>query len=89
MKPKVSEALKLYSIVSNEAINAVLIREEDTTQLLAYYISKALLALETRYSDMEKLTPALITTSRKLRLYFYAQYFYAYTIHVLTNFPLR
>ncbi|XP_022871367.1 uncharacterized protein LOC111390542 [Olea europaea var. sylvestris] len=83
-KPKPGEILQLYLAVSNEAISPVLIREEGTTQLPIYYTSKALLSMETRYPDMEKLTLALITASKKLRLYFQA-----HTIHVLTNFLLR
>ncbi|XP_022848768.1 uncharacterized protein LOC111371087 [Olea europaea var. sylvestris] len=83
-KPKPGNILQLYLVVSNEAISTVLIREEETTQLLVYYTSKALLSLETRYPGMEKLALALITASRKLR-----PYFQAHTIHVLTNFPLR
>ncbi|XP_022874289.1 uncharacterized protein LOC111393127 [Olea europaea var. sylvestris] len=83
-KPKPSEIFQLYLAISNEAISAVLIREEGMTQLPIYYTSKALLSPETRYPDMEKLALALITTSRKLR-----PYFQAHTIHVLTNFPLR
>ncbi|XP_022880896.1 uncharacterized protein LOC111398193 [Olea europaea var. sylvestris] len=83
-KPKPSEILQLYLAVSNEAISAVLTREEGTTQLPVYYTSKALLSSETRYPNMEKLALALITTFKKLR-----PYFQAHTIHVLTNFPLR
>lgn len=49
-----------------------------------HYISKALLAVETRYPDMEKLALALITTSRKLK-----PYFQAHAIEVLTNFPFK
>lgn len=39
---------------------------------------------ETHYPNIEKLALALIVVSRKLR-----PYFQVYTIHVLTNFPLR
>ncbi|XP_022856263.1 uncharacterized protein LOC111377401 [Olea europaea var. sylvestris] len=83
-KSKPGEILQLYLAVSNEAISAVLIREEWTTQLPVYYTNKALLSPKTRYHDMEKLALALITASRKLRTYFQA-----HTIHVLTNLPLR
>ncbi|XP_022853497.1 uncharacterized protein LOC111374967 [Olea europaea var. sylvestris] len=83
-KSKPDEILQLYLVVSNKAISAVLIREERTTQLLIYYTSKALLSLETRYPDMQKLVLALITASKKLR-----PHFQAHTIHVLTNFSLR
>lgn len=49
-----------------------------------YFISKALLSTKTRYSHLEKAILALVTTIRKLRLYFEA-----YTIHMITNHPLR
>lgn len=45
---------------------------------------QALLAIETRYPDMEKLALALITAFQKLR-----PYFQAHAIEVLTNFPLK
>ncbi|XP_022895224.1 uncharacterized protein LOC111409403 [Olea europaea var. sylvestris] len=83
-KPHPDESLLLYLAVSDVAVSAVLTREENERQLPVYYISKALLPAETRYSDMEKLALALITASRKLR-----PYFQAHSIQVLTNFPLR
>lgn len=84
MKPKAGKALQLYLAVSNEAISTALIREEDATYLPIYYLSKALLVPKTHYCDMDELTLALITASRKLR-----PYFQPYEIHVLTNFPIR
>ncbi|XP_022852274.1 uncharacterized protein LOC111373911 [Olea europaea var. sylvestris] len=83
-KPHPDESLLLYLAVSDVAVSAVLTREENERQLPVYYISKALLPAETRYSDMEKLALALITASRKLR-----PYFQAHSIQILTNFPLR
>ena len=49
-----------------------------------YHMSKRLLNTETRYSKLEKLTLVLVIASRKLR-----PNFYAYSIEVLTNYPLR
>ncbi|XP_022880710.1 uncharacterized protein LOC111397978 [Olea europaea var. sylvestris] len=83
-KPKPQESLLLYLAVSDEAVSAVIVREEDEHQLPVYYVSKALLPTETRYPGMEKLALALITASRKLRLYIQA-----HSIEVLTNFPLK
>lgn len=83
-RPKPEEALQLYLVVSNEALSAVLIREEGNTQLFVYYISKALLVPETHYPDMKKLALALTMAFRKLK-----PHFQAHTINVLTNFPLR
>ncbi|XP_022865955.1 uncharacterized protein LOC111385772 [Olea europaea var. sylvestris] len=83
-KPEPRESLLLYLAVSDKAVSAVLVREENEHQLPVYYISKALLLAETRYPDMEKLAIALITASRKLR-----PHFQAHSIEVLTNFPLK
>ncbi|XP_022849909.1 uncharacterized protein LOC111372001 [Olea europaea var. sylvestris] len=83
-KPQPDESLLLYLAVSDVAVSAVLIREENKRQLPVYYISKTLLPAETCYPDMEKLALALITASRKLR-----PYFQAHSIQVLTNFPLK
>ncbi|XP_022891636.1 uncharacterized protein LOC111406442 [Olea europaea var. sylvestris] len=69
-KPQPREPLLLYLAISDEAISAVLVREENTHQLPVYYISKALLPAEARYPDMEKLALSLVTASRKLRPYF-------------------
>lgn len=48
-------------------------------QLPVYYVSKELLAAETRYPDMEKVALSFVTISRKLRLYFYAHIIYKYS----------
>lgn len=60
----------LYLAMSRWATDLILIREEAETQHLVYYTSKALLDAEIRYSMMEKLALALVTTSLKLRPYF-------------------
>ncbi|KAL5785135.1 hypothetical protein ACOSQ2_007527 [Xanthoceras sorbifolium] len=83
-KPKEGETLLLYLAVSETAVSAVLIREEDGKQLPVYYISKTLLDAETRYTQLEKLALALVTAARKLR-----PYFQCHTISVLTEFPLK
>ena len=46
--PKNGETLYLYLAVSDRAVSAVLIREEDRVQWPVYYVSKALLDAETR-----------------------------------------
>ncbi|XP_022881099.1 uncharacterized protein LOC111398433 [Olea europaea var. sylvestris] len=65
-KPQPEESLLLYLVVSDVAVSAILVREENDHQLPVYYDSKVLLPTETRYPDMEKLALALITASRKL-----------------------
>ena len=70
LKPKDDETLFLYLAVSDTAVSIVLVREEEGSQHLVYYVSKALLDAETRYSRLEKLALALIVAARKLRPYF-------------------
>ncbi|XP_074326953.1 uncharacterized protein LOC141664894 [Apium graveolens] len=82
--PKARETLVLYLAVSDFAVSAVLVREENGIQLLVYYVSKRLADAETRYTSLEKLAYALILASRKLR-----PYFQAHKIEVRTSYPLR
>ncbi|XP_074352696.1 uncharacterized protein LOC141691843 [Apium graveolens] len=82
--PKEGETLVLYLAVSDFAVSAVLVREEDSIYLPVYYVSKRLADAETRYTSLEKLAYALILASRKLR-----PYFQAHRIEVRTSYPLR
>ena len=83
-KPIDHERFFLYLGVSDRAVSAVLIREENGTQLPVYYVSKALLDTESRYSNMEKLVLALVMSARKLR-----PYFQGHPITVYSAYPLR
>ena len=69
-KPKDNKTLLMYLAVSNTAVSAILFREENDRQYPVYYVSKALLDAETRYSRLEKLALALVVAVRKLRPYF-------------------
>ena len=77
------EKLYLYLAASQEAVSAALVREEEKVQWHVYYMNKRLLDAKTRYPELEKLAPALVVASRKLR-----PYFHAHSIKVLTNYPL-
>ena len=83
-KPKDGEQLYIYLAVSEGAISAVLVREEDGKQFPVYYVSKSLLDAETRYTQLEKLALAFITAARKLR-----PYFQCHPITVYTTYPLK
>ena len=61
-----------------------MIREEEKVQKPVYYASRVLRRAKKRYPPMEKLSFALVTAARKLKLYFQA-----HTIVVLTDKPLR
>ena len=81
--PILGEELFLYLAVSQHVISAVVVRVEGIQHLAIFYVSKTLLGAETRYLPLEKLALALMMASRKL-----SHYFHAYTIIVLTSFPL-
>lgn len=81
---KVGEALSLYLATSDGTISTVLIREEGRRQFPAYFISRALKGLETRYQPLEKLTLALVNAARRLW-----PYIRAHPIRVFTDHPLQ
>ena len=81
-RPK--EELYLYIAVSQAAISAALVREEEGLQRPVYFINRAFQGVEERYPRMEKLAFALVTAARKLK-----PYFQAHTIIVLTDQPLK
>ncbi|XP_057760005.1 uncharacterized protein LOC130980330 [Arachis stenosperma] len=83
-KPKDSEAMYLYLAVADEALATVLIREEGKTQQPIYFVSKALQGAELKYSKLEKLAYALLTSSRRLR-----QYFQGHRVVVRTDQAIR
>ncbi|KAJ9544554.1 hypothetical protein OSB04_024261 [Centaurea solstitialis] len=83
-KPIEGESLQLYLAVSNNAVSAVLVREDDQQQHPIYYISKSFLNAETRYTSMEKLLLGLVTAAKKLR-----HYFESHQIIVVTNYPVK
>ncbi|XP_025647205.1 uncharacterized protein [Arachis hypogaea] len=66
-KSKVGEPLYLYLAITDEALAAVLVWEEGKVQQPIYFVSKALQGAELRYSKLEKLALALLTSSRRLR----------------------
>ncbi|KAK3029250.1 hypothetical protein RJ639_038156 [Escallonia herrerae] len=83
-KPFPGEYLLIYLSVTEVAVSAVLIREEDGVQKPIYYVSKVLQDVETRYPKIDKIALALIISARRLR-----PYFQSHTIVVLTDQPLR
>ncbi|XP_025636203.1 uncharacterized protein [Arachis hypogaea] len=80
-KPQTGETLYLYLSITEEALVAALIREnEKKEQKPIYFISRVLQDTEARYSRLEKLAFALLTASRRLR-----QYFQAHSVTVRTD----
>ena len=84
VSPSDGELLTLYLAVSDFSTSAALVRERDRTQQLVYYCSRNLRGAEKRYSKMEKLVLALVTTARRLR-----PYFQAHTIEIPTEHPIK
>ncbi|XP_074290384.1 uncharacterized protein LOC141617109 [Silene latifolia] len=83
-KQEQGEPLFLYLAVTEVAVSAVLVREQDKEQKTVHYVSKSLLPAETKYTSLEKLVLALVIASYKLR-----PYFESHTIYVVTNYPLK
>ena len=69
-KLEADEKLYLYVSVSSHAVSGVLVREDRREQKPIYYISKTMTYPEIRYTMMEKLALAVVTSARKLRPYF-------------------
>ncbi|XP_072052119.1 uncharacterized protein [Arachis hypogaea] len=83
-KPKDGEPLYLYLAITSEALAAVLVREDGKAQQPVYFISRALQGAELRYSKLEKLALALLTSSRRLK-----QYFQCHQVVVRTDQGIR
>ena len=81
--PEPRKDLSMYLLVSNHAISAMLLRDQEVQQPMSY-ISKTLVDVETRYLPLEKLVLALVHATRKL-----SYYFQAHTVYVLIEYPLQ
>ena len=84
VSPSEGELLTLYLAISDFSTSAALVRERDRVQQPVYYCSRALRGVEERYPKMEKLILALVTTFRKLQLYFQA-----HTVEVPTEYSMK
>ena len=60
----------LYIVVSNAAVSRVLVKDDRGEQHPIFYTSQHMTDAETRYSTLEKMALAVMTSSRKLRPYF-------------------
>nr|XP_043637862.1 uncharacterized protein LOC122608850 [Erigeron canadensis] len=82
--PKPKENLFVYLAASPECVNAVLVAERDRHQIPIYFVSRVLQGVEANYSELEKLTLALVHAIRRLR-----RYFQAHPIVVLSDKPIK
>ena len=69
-KPDKGDTLYLYIAVSDAAVSSVLIKEDRGEQRPIFYTSQRMTDAETRYSTLEKMALAVMTSARKLRPYF-------------------
>nr|GEV33259.1 reverse transcriptase domain-containing protein [Tanacetum cinerariifolium] len=65
--PNPQEELIMYLSATYGAVSVVLMTERGTTQMLIYFISRALQGPELNYSPMEKLVLSLVFASKRLR----------------------
>lgn len=65
--PYLGEPLYLYLVAMDTTINAVLVQDNDmTTMASILYLQSTLHDAKMRYQPLEKLSPTLITTARRL-----------------------
>ncbi|GKE20005.1 reverse transcriptase domain-containing protein [Tanacetum coccineum] len=82
--PKEKEELIIYLAAAKEAISAILMTKRDGKQMPIYFVSRALQGPEINYTPMEKLILALVSDSKRLKIYFQA-----HTIIVITDQPIN
>ena len=83
--PKSDEQLYIYLVVSDYAVSVILFRHiQDKEYRLIYYVSKAMVNVETQYPIMEHTALTLKNVAQNLR-----PYFQAHQVTILTNQPLR
>ena len=82
--PEADEVLFAYIAVAPHTVSLVLIREDNGTQRLVYYVSKSLHEAEICYLPLEKAVLTIVQATQKL-----PHYFQAHTVVVLTQLPLR
>ena len=83
--PDPKDPLLLYTSASQTAVSAVFVLERTVEgQLPVYFVSEALSGSKLFYSEIEKITYAVVMSARKLR-----HYFEGHRIIVVTNQPLH
>jgi len=84
-KPHAATPLRLYFAITERAISAVLVQDQDQVQKPIYFVSKVLLqGPEVRYQALEKAALAVVFSERRLR-----HYFQSFTVVVMLTYPSR
>lgn len=68
-KTEPEDPLLLYVVVSDSAVNSILIKEREKQRPM-YYMSWALTGVEKNYPRVEKVAFIVVITTQKLWLYF-------------------
>jgi len=83
-KPQMATHLKLYSAITEKAISAVLVQDQDQVQKPIYFVSKVLQGPKVRYQALEKAALAVVFSARRLR-----HYFQSFIVLVMTDLPIQ
>jgi len=83
-KPLVGTPLRLYFVVTERAVSAVLAQYQDQIHKPIYFVSKVLQGLEVRYQALEKAALAVVFSARRLR-----HYFQSFTVLVMNDLPIQ
>jgi len=83
-KPQVGTPLRLYFAVTERALSAVLVQDQDQVQKPIYFVSKVLQGPEVRYQALEKAELAVVFSARRLR-----HYFQSFAVLVMTDLPIQ
>jgi len=83
-KPQVGTPLRLYFAVTEKALSAVLVQDQDQVQKPIYFVSKVLQGPEVRYQAVEKAALTVVFSARRLR-----HYFQSFIVFVMTDLPIQ
>ncbi|XP_068476865.1 uncharacterized protein [Phaseolus vulgaris] len=83
-KPQATMPLRLYFAITERAISAVLVQDQDQVQKPIYFVNKVLQGPEVRYQALEKAALAVVFSARRLR-----HYFQSFTVLVMTDLPIQ
>ena len=84
-RPKTSETIYLYIVVSDVSMSAALFKEDEyRKQRPVFFVSKSLSKAETRYPCLEQAALALKVAAKKL-----CAYFQVHPVIILTNLSRR
>ena len=82
-KPQLGTPLRLYFVVTEQAISSVLVQEQDQVQKPIYFVSKVLQGPKVRYQVLKKAALTVVFSARRLR-----HYFQSFTVVVMTDLPI-